>query len=63
MFRHYFYLTFGVLAIGGLAAAEWRGWTPLRPTRVSDVPRTVRANPGSYRPHYTFIGSGARRGK
>ncbi len=28
-----------------------------------DVPRTVRNNPGSYRPHYTYFGSSYRRGK
>ena len=63
MTKHFIYLTFGMLVIGGVAAAEYRGWGPSRVTEVRDVPRTVRANPGSYRPHYTFIGSGVRRGK
>ena len=63
MTRHLFYLTFGALLIGGAAAAEWRGWGPSPVSEVKDVPRTVRDNPGSYRPHYVYIGSGVRRGK
>jgi hypothetical protein len=57
------YLTIGLLLIGSAAAAEWRGWPPSRAAEVKNVPRTVRDNPGSYRPHYTYIGSGVRRGK
>lgn len=63
MLKHYFYVAIGLLAIGGAAAADWRGWGPAGVTEVKDVPRTVRNNPGSYRPHYTYIGSGVRRGK
>ena len=63
MIKHYLYLAFGLFAIGGAAAAEWRGVGPSGVSEVKDVPRTVRDNPGSYRPHYTYIGSGVRRGK
>jgi hypothetical protein len=63
MGKHYIYLTFGLLVIGGTAAAEWRGWGPAAVSEVKDVPRTVRDNPGSYRPHYIYLGSGVRRGK
>jgi len=35
----------------------------LADSEVKDVPRTVRNNPGSYRPHYTYFGSSYRRGK
>jgi hypothetical protein len=63
MLKHYLYLGFGLLLIGGVGAAEWRGWAPTRVAKIGNVPRTVRDNPGSYRPHYTYIGSGIRRGK
>lgn len=63
MKRPSIYFVFGLLLIGTIAAAEWRGWTVRNPTEVRNVPRTVRDNPGSYRPHYTYIGSGFRRGK
>jgi hypothetical protein len=57
------YLIFGLLVLAVAAGAEWRGWGPSAVTEVKDVPRTVRNNPGSYRPHYTYIGSSFRRGK
>lgn len=63
MAKHFIYLAFGFLVIGGAAAAEWRGWGLARTSAVKDVPRSVRNNPGSYRPHYVFFGSGVRRGK
>jgi hypothetical protein len=61
--RHPVYLVFGLLLIGGLAAAEWRGWSMSQTTEVKNVPRTVRDNPGSYRPHYLYYGSRYSRGK
>ena len=61
--RHPIYLAFGLLLIGGVAAAEWRGWSFSRTTEVKNVPRTVRDNPGSYRPHYLYYGSRYSRGK
>ena len=63
MSKHPIYLLLGLLLVGGVAAAEWTGWTPAKPTEVKDVPRTVRDNPGSYRPHYVYMGSSYRRGK
>jgi hypothetical protein len=57
------YLIVGTMVLAGTAAAEWRGWGPTVVTEVKDVPRTVRSNPGSYRPHYTYFGSSYRRGK
>lgn len=63
MRRHPIYFVLGILLLGSIAAVEWTGWTPTRVTEVKDVPRTVRDNPGSYRPHYTYIGSSYRRGK
>ena len=64
MRQHPIYLLFGILLIASLGFAEWRGWSLVRPTEVKNVPRTVRDNPGSYRPHYTYFGSGRyMRGK
>ena len=57
------YLIFGLLVLAAAAGAELRGWGPSPVTEVKDVPRTVRNNPGSYRPHYTYFGSSYRRGK
>ena len=58
-----FYLIFGTLLLSGVAAAEWTGWGATSPNEVKDVPRTVRDNPGSYRPTYLFVGNRYRRGK
>ena len=63
MRKHPIYFALGVLLLLSVAAVEWTGWTPSRPSEVKDVPRTVRDNPGSYRPHYIYRGSGSRRGK
>ncbi|HEY2854422.1 MAG TPA: hypothetical protein VGJ18_16315 [Gemmatimonadaceae bacterium] len=58
MRHHLLYSLFGVLLIATLAMAEWRGWSLTRPTEVKNVPRSVRDNPGSYRPAYLYTGSG-----
>jgi hypothetical protein len=61
--QHPIYFVLGVLLLLSVAAVEWTGWSPTRPTEVRDVPRTVRDNPGSYRPIYIYRGSSYRRGK
>ena len=58
MQRHLAYVVFASLLIGTLGFAEWRGWSFSRPTEVKNVPRSVRDNPGSYRPAYLYHGSG-----
>jgi hypothetical protein len=59
MREHPVYATFGVILIALVMAAELRGWTPMRPTEVKNLPRSIRDNPGAYRPHYhTFFGGG-----
>ncbi len=63
MRSHPVYLLFGLLLLGGVGALEWRGWSMLRTSEVKNVPLTVRSNPGSYRPHYSYSGFGYRRGK
>ena len=50
--RHPIYTTFGVLLLLLLVTAEMRGWSLLRPNEVKNVPRSIRDNPGAYRPHY-----------
>jgi hypothetical protein len=58
--RHPVYTAFGTLVIVLLLAAEVRGWSPMRPNEVKNVPRSIRDNPGAYRPHYrsSFFGTG-----
>jgi hypothetical protein len=58
--KHPVYTTFGVLLVLLVVAAEVRGWTPMRPNEVKNaVPRSIRDNPGAYRPHYRpFFGGG-----
>ena len=58
MRQHPLYLLFGVLLIATLGVAEWRGWSFVGATEVKNVPRSVRDNPGSYRPAYLYTGSG-----
>ncbi|MDP2996325.1 MAG: hypothetical protein Q8N47_02480 [Bryobacterales bacterium] len=52
---HPFYLAYGVLLLGLVGVAEYRGWSPTRINEVKNVPRTVRDNPGAYRSHYAFL--------
>jgi hypothetical protein len=62
--KHPIYTVFGALLIGLILTAEVRGWTPMRPTEVKNVPRSIRDNPGAYRPHYRSFGTGTyMRGK
>ena len=52
MLSHLRYLLFGLLVVGGFGFAQYRGLSLLRTNEVKNVPRTVRNNPGAYRPHY-----------
>lgn len=58
MRQHPFYLLYGTLLLALLGFAEWRGWSLNSTTEVKNVPRSVRDNPGSYRPAYLYTGSG-----
>jgi hypothetical protein len=61
--KHPIYTTFGVLLLVLVAAAEVRGWTPMRPNEVKNIPRSIRDNPGAYRPHYRpYFGGGHTMG-
>lgn len=51
------YLLWGLVVLGGLSFAEYRGWTPFTNAREGrPAPRSVRDNPGAYRSHYTGSG-------
>jgi hypothetical protein len=49
------YLLYSVAVMGLLAVADYRGWSLTRATRVDNVPRSIRDNPGAYRPVYGGI--------
>jgi hypothetical protein len=49
------YLLYSVAVLGLLAVADYRGWSLTRATRVDNVPRSIRDNPGAYRPVYGGI--------
>lgn len=46
------YLLYSVAVLGLLGVAEYRGWSLTNVSRNDDVPRSLRANPGAYRPVY-----------
>jgi hypothetical protein len=50
-----FYLAYGVLVLGLVGLAEYRGWSLLSVNEVKNVPKSVRDNPGAYRSHYVFF--------
>lgn len=47
------YLTYGAMVLVLLSWAEYRGWSLSSVQKVSNVPRSVRDNPGSYRSVYS----------
>ena len=60
------FLVYGALVLAALAFGEYSGYSFSRVTAVKNVPRSVRDNPGSYRPAYHpffFGGGGYLRGK
>jgi hypothetical protein len=62
--KHPVYLVFGIVVILASAAAELRGWTLSRTSEARvDTPRSIRENPGAYRPIYRGTGGRYMRGK
>ena len=57
MLRQPLFLAYGVVLLGLVGLAEYRGWslTFLPVTQLKDVPKTVRDNPGAYRSHYRYL--------
>ena len=50
--KHPFYLAYGLILLGLVGWAEYRGWALYSPPERRDVPRSVRNNPGAYRAIY-----------
>jgi hypothetical protein len=48
------YILYGVIVLGTLTMAEYRGWSLNSVDEVKNVPRSVRDNPGSYRSVYGY---------
>jgi hypothetical protein len=48
------YAIYGMMLLGGLTWAEYRGWSLSRVNQLKNVPKTVRDNPGAYRSHYGY---------
>ena len=46
------YLVFGMLALGAMGYADYRGLSFTRYDQVKNVPRDIRNNPGAYRGIY-----------
>ena len=46
------YLLAGLSLLGATGMADTRGWLTSRPSAVSNVPRSIRENPGAYRSLY-----------
>jgi len=46
------YLAYGLIVIGMMGVAEFRGWSLAAASQGRTAPRSVRDNPGSYRPAY-----------
>ena len=46
------YLLYSAAVLALLGAAEYRGWSLASVARNENVPRSLRDNPGAYRPVY-----------
>jgi hypothetical protein len=56
MWKHPFFVLYGLSLLAGGTIAEYRGWTLFQPTEVRGVPKTIRDNPGIYRSIYAGYG-------
>jgi hypothetical protein len=52
--RYAGYLIYSMMMLTTATWAEFRGWTLSRVNQVTNVPKTVRDNPGAYRSHYAY---------
>ncbi len=52
--RHPVYMLYGLLLIGLVGWAEYRGWSLMSVNELKNVPKSVRDNPGAYRSHYMY---------
>ena len=46
------YFLYGLVVIGLMGTAQYRGWSFASINETRTVPKSVRDNPGSYRPVY-----------
>jgi len=46
------YVIYGLMVIGLMSVANYRGWGFFGVSQGRTVPKSVRDNPGSYRPAY-----------
>ena len=49
-----FFMIYGLVVLGTVSFAEFRGWSLNRIDEVRNVPKSVRDNPGSYRSVYGY---------
>lgn len=47
------YLLYGVMVLGGIGVAQYRGYSMDRINQIKNVPRSIRDNPGAYRSIYS----------
>ena len=47
-----FYMLYGLLVLGFMGTAQYRGWRLTSVSEARTTPKSVRDNPGSYRPVY-----------
>lgn len=50
--RHPLYLLYSLIVLGFTGVAEYRGWTLVPARELSNVPRSIRNNPGAFRSTY-----------
>jgi hypothetical protein len=52
MLRHPIYTLYSLAVIGFMAIAQFRGWNLSQLNQSRMAPRSVRDNPGAFRPSY-----------
>jgi hypothetical protein len=50
--RHPIYMIYGLAVIGFMGMAQFRGLTLSQLNQARTIPRTIRDNPGAFRPMY-----------
>ena len=50
------YIAYGVIVIALMGAAQYEGWRLSPATMTRTTPKSIRDNPGSYRPAYGGFG-------
>jgi hypothetical protein len=50
--RHPIYMIYGLAVISFMGMAQFRGWTLSQLNQTRTIPRSIRDNPGAFRPMY-----------